>query len=211
MRSFAVIPGAGLSQRMGTNKLLLPWSDGTLIEHVLRQWERSNVDHIVLVTRTPIVQGLDKSRWAALQRVHLLTPDPPPQEMKVSVLKALEFISEQWKPEPTDTWLLAPADLATLEAHMVDRMLKVFSQAADQHEMAIPRYHDKRGHPVLFTWRLAMEVSRLAADENLSSLTEKKFPRLEVAMPGNAPRDLDTWEDYQALMPEGTRHVTRPG
>ena len=51
-KSFAVIPAAGLSRRMGEKqKLLLPWGDATLIEHVLRAWLDSRIDRIVLVSR----------------------------------------------------------------------------------------------------------------------------------------------------------------
>lgn len=210
MRRFAVIPGAGLSSRMGTPKLLLPWGETTVIEHLLTQWERSGVDHIVLVTRQDNIAGLDSDRWKSFERVQVLTPDPPPAEMKLSVLHALNAIEERWRPESDDVWLLAPADLATMTADMVNRVCRVFAAAEPGFEMAIPRYQDKRGHPVLFTWRLAQEVARLAASENLRSLTQKTYRRLEVAMPGQAPRDLDTWEDYMTLMPVGTEPIERP-
>lgn len=211
MRSFAVIPGAGVSQRMGTSKLLLPWGEKTVIEHLLAQWELSCVDHIVLVTRQSNVDDLKQERWTAFNRVHLVTPDPPPEEMKESVLKALMYIEDQWSPEPDDVWLLAPADLANLTTAMIDRVMQVFAAADEPFEMAIPRYRDKRGHPVLFTWKLAMQVSQLAATENLRSLSDKTFPRLEVAMPGLAPRDIDTWEEYEALRPPDTQVIARPG
>ncbi len=210
MRCFAVIPGAGLSSRMGTSKLLLPWGETTVIEHLLTQWERSGVDQIVLVTRTDNIAALGPERWQAFERVQVLTPDPPPQEMKQSVLHALNYIEERWQPAADDVWLLAPADLATMNADMVHRVCRAFQAADNGFEMAIPRYQDKRGHPVLFSWRLAREVSRLAATENLRSLSEKTFRRLEVSMPGQAPRDVDTWEDYLELMPVGTDPGERP-
>ena len=49
MRSFAVIPAAGRSQRMGQPKLLLPWGRTTVIEHVLGVWRASRVTHTVIV------------------------------------------------------------------------------------------------------------------------------------------------------------------
>jgi CTP:molybdopterin cytidylyltransferase MocA len=35
MQTFAIIPAAGRSVRMGQPKLLLPWGQTTLLEHVL--------------------------------------------------------------------------------------------------------------------------------------------------------------------------------
>ena len=48
-RFFGVIPAAGRSVRMGEPKLLLPWRDGTLIEHVLAQWLASRVACVTVV------------------------------------------------------------------------------------------------------------------------------------------------------------------
>ena len=42
-RAFAIVPAAGRSTRMGRPKLLLPWSDGSMIESQLRAWRASRV------------------------------------------------------------------------------------------------------------------------------------------------------------------------
>ena len=49
MRTFAIIPAAGRSQRMGQPKLLLPWRNSTIIEHVLAAWRASQVSHMLMV------------------------------------------------------------------------------------------------------------------------------------------------------------------
>ena len=50
-RSFAVVPAAGRSERMGAPKLLLPLGDSTVIEHVLAAWTASPVTRTVVVVR----------------------------------------------------------------------------------------------------------------------------------------------------------------
>ena len=40
-RSFAVVPAAGRSRRMGRPKLLLPWGESTIIQQVLGAWRAS--------------------------------------------------------------------------------------------------------------------------------------------------------------------------
>ena len=51
-KCFAVIPAAGQSRRMGSrHKLLLPWGESRIIEHLLRAWLSSRIDRVVLVSR----------------------------------------------------------------------------------------------------------------------------------------------------------------
>ena len=50
-RSFALIPAAGHSTRMGQPKLLMPLGDRPLILHTIDAWKRSRVNRIVVVVR----------------------------------------------------------------------------------------------------------------------------------------------------------------
>ena len=50
-RTFAIVPAAGHSRRMGQAKLLLPWAVGTVIDSVLQAWTTSSVDRTYIVVR----------------------------------------------------------------------------------------------------------------------------------------------------------------
>ncbi|HMP05911.1 MAG TPA: NTP transferase domain-containing protein, partial [Lacipirellulaceae bacterium] len=50
-RSFAIVPAAGRSVRMGAPKLLLPVAGRPLIDHVLAAWSASRSTRIVVVVR----------------------------------------------------------------------------------------------------------------------------------------------------------------
>ncbi len=51
MRSFAIVPAAGRSVRMGRPKLNLPWGESTVLEHVVQAWLASRVDRVIVVVR----------------------------------------------------------------------------------------------------------------------------------------------------------------
>ena len=51
MASYAIIPAAGESRRMGEPKLMLPWGQGTIIDAVLQAWSASRVDQLVVIVR----------------------------------------------------------------------------------------------------------------------------------------------------------------
>ncbi len=120
--------------------------------------------------------------------------------MKASVGYGLEAACH-YRPEPTDAWLLAPADMPTLSVTTIGAVIDAYRTAVARGgsvpAVIMPRAGGKRGHPVLFSWLLATEVARLAEDEGLNALVDC-FPTqfIEVA-PDAICQDFDTPGDYQ--------------
>lgn len=197
VRSFAVIPAAGLSRRMGRPKLLLPWGDQTVIEAVLDAWQRSNVSHCVVVVRPG---DAELARVCAGCSVDLVVPPEPPPEMKLSVSAGLAHIASRYRPQPGDVWLLAPADMPQLTPQRIDRVLS----AHDPRDPAIiaPTFQGRRGHPVLFPWPLAKRVERLGAEEGVNALLDQAPTRALACDAWGELSDLDTPEDYRRLRSE---------
>jgi molybdenum cofactor cytidylyltransferase len=191
-QSFAIIPAAGRSQRMGQAKLLLPWRGSTVIEHVVGAWAASGVQQVVVVVapdNQPLVEVCRRLPC------HLLVPATPPPDMKASVGCALKFIDEHFSPQPADAWLVAPADLPGLSAEAVEAVLTAYGP--ERPTIIVPQHAGRRGHPVLFPWHLAPEALRLTESENLKDL----LSRFEVREIGAAAPldDLDTPQDYSRL------------
>lgn len=191
-RSFAIVPAAGRSRRMGQDKLLLPWGEATVIESLLAAWRASGVDEIVVVTRrdqTPI--------HALCGDATIVTPAIAPPEMKDSVGAALDYIRKSFAPHDSDVWLLAPADMPRLDANVVTQVLNAHDPASPT--IVVPTSSGKRGHPVLFPWSCAEAVELLSAEEGVNKLLDR-FPvrELDCAAAG-IHDDLDTPEDYERL------------
>jgi molybdenum cofactor cytidylyltransferase len=194
MQSITVIPAAGESRRMGRAKLLLPWREGKIIDHVLDAWSASRVDHVVVVARADDVDLLEAIRR---HDVDVALADPPPEEMKDSVAIGLDFARRLYSPRDADVWLLAPADMPRLNSAVIDRLLA--EHDPNDPQILVPRSGEKSGHPVLFPWPLAGEVARLAANEGINVLRQR-FPWRAVAIDDSAVfADLDTPEDYRRL------------
>jgi molybdenum cofactor cytidylyltransferase len=176
---------------MGRPKLLLPWGRSTLIEHVLSTWKASRVDRIVVVVRADDRELADACHKSD---VDVVIPSSDPPEMKTSVEHALRHIEHAYSPEPTDVWLLAPADLPHLATATVDQLL-----AAHQIEVPailVPSCQGRRGHPVLFPWPLGREVFHLGADQGVNALLGS-HPLREVHCSNEGIlHDLDTPEDF---------------
>jgi molybdenum cofactor cytidylyltransferase len=202
-RSFAVVPAAGESRRMGRPKLLLPWRGGTVIETVLTTWRASSVQRIVVVVGPGDVALADKVRG---DRVDVVIPTIPPPDMKASVLYGLDHLQRTFQPQPTDAWLLAPADLPHLPRAIIDEVLRSYDPTAPS--VIVPTLSGKRGHPVLFPWQLVAEVHTLAQDEGLNALLPRHplhTVRCDHLATVEAWRDLDTPEDYRIAI----EHISR--
>lgn len=196
-RSFALVPAAGRSQRMGQPKLLLPWGNSTVIEHLLAVWKASRVSAVV-VTAHPADDELIERCNAAGAEVAVV--DPPPADMKASVAAGLAHLATAYEPRPTDVWLLAPADLPRLNARLIDQVLTAHDPAAPR--VLVPVSDGRRGHPVLFPWPLASAVGSLAADEGINALVAAAGPREIECDELAAFADLDTPDDYARLRGE---------
>lgn len=201
-RSFAIVPAAGVSARMGAHKLLLPLGEQPLIAHVLAAWAASRV------TRTIVVVRADDAELAARCRefaVELVVPPESPPDMKASVRLALEHIAAKFSPADDDAWLLAPADLPGLTAAIIDRVLDAY--AATRPLAVVPACGAKRGHPIALPWSCARGVEDLASDEGVNALVARTPLReIEFATPAiladvDSPADLARLDAAKATKP----------
>lgn len=201
MRFFAVIPAAGRSERMGTPKLLLPWGNRKLIEHVLEVWREGGVEHRIVVARHDDESLISICRDAG---AIVCVPPTPPPEMKDSVAAALVLIEERFNPTSDDAWLLAPADLPLLSAQLIRRLQAEFQSSTTP--VVVPRLPDGRtGHPVLFSWSLASKVPRLT--NGVKELLASEDIRYVPWQSSDDFRDVDIPDDYHSLW---NRYIQTP-
>jgi molybdenum cofactor cytidylyltransferase len=200
MQTFAIIPAAGRSQRMGQPKLRMPWGACTVMGCVLAAWKASQVDHVIVVVH-PLDDDLAKVCQAAGAEV--VRPANPPPDMKTSIRLGLER-AESYQPAASDAWLVAPADMPTLTSDTIDRLISAYAAGGEQASanVWVASRGVRRGHPVLFPWRLAVEVGRLPQDKGLNDLVDRSPVVAVPVADGAIFEDLDTPEDYQRLRPK---------
>jgi molybdenum cofactor cytidylyltransferase len=75
--------------------------------------------------------------------------------------------------------------------------------------LAVCRYEDGRGHPIAFARDVFDELRNLHGDKGIWRLLDRRAPDVvEVPIPGPIPPDVDTPEDYQAVLAETGRVVS---
>ena len=193
-RTFAIIPAAGKSRRMGQPKLLLPWHGRMLIDSVLEAWTASDVwQTLVVVRRDDVALRAACERWP----VEVVLPDNEPPDMKASLRCGLRYITRRFSPIDSDHWITAPADLPRIGAQLIDRILEMSRKHSDN--IVAPKFADRVGHPVLFPWRFATGVFQLGADEGINLLLESESVRYVPLPAEDRLADVDTPEDYERL------------
>ena len=67
--------------------------------------------------------------------------------------------------------------------------------------MAVCEYEDGRGHPLAFSRAIFGELAALHGDKGVWRLMDRLGDAVAaVPVAGPIPRDVDTWEDYRALL-----------
>ncbi len=195
--TFAIIPAAGTSSRMGRPKLALPLGDRTVLELVVRAFRQAGVGKILVVVgpSVPELVPLAESAGAAVLRLGQQT-----SEMRATVEQGLDWLEDQYHPEGRDNWLLAPADHPSLNSAVVVELLRTYT-GNPQASIVVPTFHGRRGHPALLSWEHAARIKQFPAHQGLNTYL-RQYASATIEMPVETPDillDLDTPEDYQRL------------
>ena len=177
---------------MGQPKLLMPWGDSTVIDHVLAAWTKSRVDEVVVVIRA---SDEILAHACACWPVNVVRSENPP-DMKASFIAGIEFLETSRNLSSRDACLFAPADIPTLSARVVNRILDA---PIERTKITVPRFGERVGHPVLFPGTVISKIRNLSDDQGLNVLVEQ-LDRTEIDLAQELHiKDIDTPDDYESL------------
>ena len=173
---------------MGTQKLLLPVGDQTLIETVISNVMQSEVDSILVVT------GADHEKIRKV--IDPLHVDVCHNENHESGMLSSVMCGFDALPDDTDAALVYLGDQPGITPAVTNAVIEAYNESL--HGIVIPVYNHHRGHPLLVDFKYRNEIKRLDLEEGLRALMHH-FPEdvleVEVDEPGILI-DIDTKEDY---------------
>lgn len=183
-----LVLAAGGSSRLGQPKQLLPFGRGTLLDHVLSVARACPFDQLLCV----IGGGADEVRSRVdFAGVRVVENDVFGSGCSSSIAAALSAVDER-----TDVLVLMLGDQPGVNASTVGALLAGRRDAP----LAVCAYTTGRGHPFAFGRAMFPELAELHGDKAVWKLLDR-FSDLVVEAPIEAPvpRDVDTWEDYEAV------------
>jgi molybdenum cofactor cytidylyltransferase len=186
----AVILGAGRSSRMGQPKLLLPWSGGTILEHLIEQWLSVGASQVAVVAAADNSAIPEVVRRSG--RASCITNRDPDRGMFSSVRCAAEW--RDWNPKLTH-WILSLGDQPHLQKTTLSKLIAAVQ--AGPEAVWQPSYQTRRRHPVVLPAPAFDALRQTGATDLRNFLESSSIPRktVEVDDPG-LEIDIDTPEDY---------------
>jgi molybdenum cofactor cytidylyltransferase len=157
----AVILSAGASSRMGRPKALLPYREGTFLEHLIEVTRHPCID----VTRVVLGAGAEVIRTMAKLDPSFVVLNTDWEDGQLSSicagLRSLEGID-------TDGIILCPVDHPLVSARLISDLVERFYE--DKKAIVLPTYYSRRGHPVIFSKTLFGELLAAPADMGARSV-----------------------------------------
>jgi molybdenum cofactor cytidylyltransferase len=184
-----LVLAAGGSKRLGRPKQLLPYGSGTLLGHVLATARECPFDQrlCVLGGGGPDVRDeVDLSDFTVVLNEHF------GEGCSSSIAAALDAVDER-----ADVLVLMLGDQPGVAPTSVSALLAGRRGAP----LAVCRYSDGRGHPFVFSRSVFGDLAGLHGDKGVWKLLERRAPEVvEVPVAGPVPLDVDTLEDYEAVL-----------
>lgn len=191
----AVVLAAGRSQRMGQPKMVLPWGERTVIEHVVAEIAKAGVSEIVVVTggARELVEGALKGGPART----VFNPQYENFEMTVSLQCGLRALVET----DCEAMLICLGDQPAISANVIAALAGAYERS--QANLVIPSYQNRRGHPWLVTRRLWDAILSLPPEKTLRDFLNTYTDEIEYVLVDTPAvlSDLDTPEDYARQIP----------
>jgi molybdenum cofactor cytidylyltransferase len=184
-----LVLAAGGSSRLGQPKQLLPYRGATLLDAVLDTARACPFDQrvVALGGASPDVRS-----GVTLDGFDVVVNDGFGAGCSSSIAAAMAALDPR-----CEVLVLMLGDQPGVGASTVRELLAGRGEAP----LAVCRYADGRGHPFAFGAPAFGDLRALHGDKAVWKLLEQRAAEVvEVPVDGPVPRDVDTWEDYEAVL-----------
>jgi molybdenum cofactor cytidylyltransferase len=184
-----LVLGAGGSRRLGRPKQLLPYGGGTLLDHVLTTARACPFQQLV-VALGGAADGVREQ--VDLSGAEVVVNESFGSGCSSSIAAALGAVDPR-----AELLVLMLGDQPGVTPATVESLLEGLGGAP----LAVCRYDDQRGHPFAFARSVFGELSDLHGDKGVWRLLDQRAADVtEVRITGTVPLDVDTPEDYEAVL-----------
>ena len=186
-----LVLGAGGSKRLGRPKQLLGYGDGTLLGHVVGVARNCGFQQTIVAIggyADDVRAGVD------LSGAEVVVNDEYGTGCSSSIAAAIAAVDPR-----SDVIILMLGDQPGVSAETVATLLAGRGEAP----LAVCRYDDGNGHPIAFARSQFPALADLHGDKGVWRLLDQRSAEVtEVPIAGPIPRDVDTAEDYKAVLDE---------
>jgi len=202
----AVVLAAGMSTRMGRNKLLLTFRGKPLVVHAVDTLLGSKVGEIIVVLGHESAKVWDRledytgkvANGDKRSRVRLVENPDFRDGLSTSVRIGVQAVSSE-----AVAIMIYLADQPLLEPADVDRIIDAFATAkAEGKTIVVPFFEGERGNPVILDASLRDSILGIVGDVGCKGVI-KRFPEKVYAIEmknDHVVRDVDDVQAYERLV-----------
>jgi molybdenum cofactor cytidylyltransferase len=190
----AIVPAAGLSSRMGQNKLLMRFGNKSLIEHAVDTLSASKVTEIVVVLGHEADEVRNQLEGKQLRFVQNRDYR---EGLSTSIRVGMAAV-----PKGADAIMIYLADQPLLESAEIKRLIQAFADAKGEGKsIVVPFFGNRRGNPVILDASYREMALDIAGDVGCRHII-KRHPEQVFAIrmeTDHVVRDIDTPEDFRGI------------
>jgi molybdenum cofactor cytidylyltransferase len=184
-----LVLGAGGSQRLGRPKQLLPYRGATLLGHVVAVARTCAFDQLVVALGGA---AQEVREHVDVRSAEVVVNDAYDEGCSSSIAAAMRSVDPR-----CDVLVLMLGDQPGVTAATVAALLAGRGDAP----LAVCHYDDGRGHPIAFARGTFGALADLHGDKGVWRLLDQRAADVtEVPIDGPIPLDVDTEEDYAAVL-----------
>ncbi len=196
-----IVMAAGLSRRMGVNKLLLCIDNIPLIKRTLRTIEKSKLQKVIVVYSDQgvldVVKDYERERSesdVSLMNIQLVYNQHPEKGQSESVKLGM-FESET----KSEGYMFFVADQPFLNPEVINQIVDAFTENPEH--IVVPTYNNSRGMPIIFPGKYRLDLLSVSGDKGGRSIIDEN-KKQTIFLPIEDPKvgeDMDTLEDYEKV------------
>jgi molybdenum cofactor cytidylyltransferase len=184
----ALVLAAGSSRRLGQPKQLLEFRGQTLLDATLTTAREVGVGQVVVALGGA---AEEVRRRADLSGVDVVLNPDFGDGCSTSIRSALGRVRDDVR-----GLVLLLGDQPGVTADVV----RFLVAGASGHRLGVCAYDDGLGHPLWFDRSMFPTLEGMHGDKAVWKLVDAGDDLVEVPVPGYVPLDVDTWDDYRALL-----------
>ena len=201
-----IVLAAGMSTRMGRNKLLLTFRDKPLVVHAVDTLLASKAGEIIVVLGHESEKVWDQLEDYAgkvpnggqQRRVRLVKNPDYRDGLSTSVRTGVQAVSAE-----AGAIMIYLADQPLIEPDDVDRIIAAFAAAkAENKTIVVPFFKGERGNPVILDATLRDSILGIVGDVGCKGVI-KRYPEKVYAIEmenDHVVRDVDDVQAYERLV-----------
>ncbi len=196
-----IVMAAGLSRRMGVNKLLLCIDNTPLIIRTLRIIEKSRLQQLIVVYSDPavleVIKDYEKARThgqISNMEIKRVYNGQPARGQSESVKSGM------YESDPgSKGYMFFVADQPFLNHQVINQIINTFTENPEH--IVVPLYNRERGMPIIFPGKYRLDLLGVSGDKGGRSIIDQNA-KGTIFLPIADPKigeDMDTIEDYEKV------------